>query len=203
MISSRQVQGMLRRRVSEARLLFEARRGHVNVVVGANGTRQPGWLQTEVEFLDLLRPEHFRRAFPKFAPRAILAEHVWEHLSLADGVLAAQHCHDFLVSGGHVRAAVPDGLHPDPRYIEWVRPGGSGPAAHEHRMLYTHRTFREVFERAGFAVTLLEYFDEEGRFQERAWDPSQGMIQRSLRFDHRNLDGKPHFTSIVLDARKA
>jgi predicted SAM-dependent methyltransferase len=201
-VLSRRIRGALHRFVSEERLAWASQRGHVKIVVGANSKYEKDWLPTEVEFLDLLRPEHFQRMFSKFAARAILAEHVWEHLSLADGVRAARNCFEHLMPGGYVRAAVPDGLHPDPEYIDWVKPGGKGPAAHEHRVLYTYRTFADVFERAGFRVRLLEYFDEAGRFQSTDWDPADGMITRSLRFDHRNADGKPHFTSIVLDAQK-
>jgi predicted SAM-dependent methyltransferase len=98
--------------------------------------------------------------------------------------------------------AVPDGLHPNPNLIEAVRVDGSGSAAQEHKVLYTYRTLKEVFEAVGFKVELYEYFDEQGRFHYREWDPQEGTIRRSKRFDRRNKDGVLRYTSIVLDAKK-
>jgi predicted SAM-dependent methyltransferase len=45
---------------------------------------------------------------------AILAEHVWEHLSLNEASIAAKNCFKYLKHGGYVRVAVPDGYHPSP-----------------------------------------------------------------------------------------
>jgi hypothetical protein len=69
-------------------------------------------------------------------PGIIKAEHVWEHLMPEQGATAARICHRFLRPGGYVRVAVPDGLHPDPKYVEWVRPGGSGLGAWDHTVLH-------------------------------------------------------------------
>ena len=55
-----------------------------------------------------------------------MAEHVWEHLSEADARAANRLCFRYLKPGGVLRLAVPDGLHPDPGYIDEVRPGGTG-----------------------------------------------------------------------------
>ena len=133
---------------------------------------------------------------------AVLAEHVWEHLTPTEGEVAAVHCFRFLRPGGYVRAAVPDGLHPSAEYRQWVRPSGVGPGADDHKVLYNYRTFGALFERAGFSVELLEYFDEQGRFHEQPWDPALGMIHRSSRLDDRNRGGTLAYTSLVLDARK-
>jgi|SRR5688572_828015 len=133
---------------------------------------------------------------------AILAEHVWEHLTANDASIAASTCFRYLKRGGYLRIAVPDGLHPDPDYIEQVRVGGSGSGADDHKVLYTHQTLSAVFEKAGFRVQLYEYFDQAGKFHFHDWSPQDGMIRRSRRFDSRNADGNPHYTSIVLDAIK-
>ena len=144
----------------------------------------------------------WQRFTPPDSLSGILAEHVWEHLTPADAEAAARLCFQHLRPGGHLRAAVPDGLHPDPRYIESVRPGGSGAGADDHQVLYRHDSFAAVFRRAGFEVRLYEHFDETGRFQFREWDPRDGMVWRSLRYDQRNRDGNPNYASIVLDAVK-
>jgi len=69
-------------------------------------------------------------------------------------------------------------------------------------MLYTYRTFTDVFEKAGFEVQLLEYLDSDGIFHFSEWGIMKGKINRSKRFDERNRDGKLMYTSIILDAYK-
>jgi predicted SAM-dependent methyltransferase len=187
--------------VEERRLRKHAAQPDLRIVVGASGDTQPGWIATEVEFLDLLDDADWRRYFRASSLRAILAEHVWEHLTPGDAAVAAETCFRYLRSGGYVRAAVPDGLNPDPQYIEWVRVGGVGPGADDHKVLYDHRSFSAVFESAGFRVRLLEFFDGRGAFHHHAWDPEDGLIQRSLEFDPRNRFAR-RYTSLIIDATK-
>ena len=198
----KRLRSLYRRIVYRTSLLKAAQKGPVRVVIGSNGVFQPGWHPTEADFLDLLRPAQWEEIFSRHPVEAVLAEHVWEHLTEAQGLEAARTCFRFLMPGGTLRAAVPDGLHPDPQYHNWTKPGGCGPSADGHKLFYTYHTFCKVFEQAGFAVELLEYFDERGEFHATDWDPSAGRINRSLRFDRRNADGKPHYTSIILDATK-
>ncbi|HUU83732.1 MAG TPA: hypothetical protein VM243_09530 [Phycisphaerae bacterium] len=174
----------------------------LRIVVGASGEAPQGWLVTEQDFLNLLDPTTWQTFFDKPCVDAILAEHVWEHLTLEEGRQAARVCFDYLRPGGYARVAVPDGLHPDPAYRECVRPGGSGAGADDHKVLYTHGLLSEVFESAGFTVSLLEYFDASGTFHYVDWDPDDGLIVRSRRFDERNCDGHNHYTSIIIDAVK-
>jgi len=172
------------------------------IVLSAGGVCQPDWIATEHQFLDLCAPEDWTNLFQPASVAAMLAEHVWEHLSPADAATAARHCLRYLQPGGYLRLAVPDGLHPDPRYIELVRPGGSGAGSADHKVLYTHESLAGVLRQAGFEIRLLEHFDAAGRFYFHEWDPRDGMIWRSLRYDERNRDGQPHYVSIVLDAVK-
>jgi predicted SAM-dependent methyltransferase len=96
------------------------------IVIGASGVYEDGWIATDIDTLNLLKTADWERCFTKSSIDAILAEHVWEHLSREEGFLAAKNCHAYLRDGCYLRVAVPDGLHPDPTYINWVRPGGSG-----------------------------------------------------------------------------
>jgi predicted SAM-dependent methyltransferase len=182
------------------RLRRLARASRRRIVIGASGVTPPGWTQTEVDYLDLLDPADWRENLSPGSLDAILAEHVWEHLTLEEGFVAAGRCFAYVKPGGYVRAAVPDGLSPDTAYLDLVRPGGSGAGADDHKVLYTYRTFAEVFEASGFRVELLEYFDEDGEFHYREWSPEDGMIHRSSRFDERNGNGRLAYTSVVLDA---
>jgi predicted SAM-dependent methyltransferase len=194
----------LRRWAGRRRLKQLHRESSRRIVFGAAGVYPHGWIPTDADFLDLLRPQDWSRCLQEGSLDAILAEHVWEHLHPEHAVAAARQCYRYLRPGGYLRAAVPDGLHPDPTYIETVAPGGSGAGAEDHRVLYTYATFASIFEKSGFTVNLLEHFDEEGRFHSVDWDPAEGMIHRSRRFDEPNGEGRElAYTSIILDASKA
>lgn len=173
-----------------------------SIVVGASGVFEQGWIPTDVHTLNLLKSERWKIFFKENSINAILAEHVWEHLSPSEGKVAARTCYQFLKKGGYARIAVPDGLHNKPEYIEYVKPGGSGAGADDHKILYTYKSIKEAFEQAGFQVRLLEYFDENGRFHFNDWDPAKGMIHRSKRFDERNSNGELNYTSLIIDAVK-
>jgi predicted SAM-dependent methyltransferase len=174
----------------------------LQVVVGSAGVHGEGWLPTDRETLDVLNAEDWERLFPEGSIDAILAEHVWEHLTLEQGIEAAAHCFAYLKPGGFVRVAVPDGFHASAGYVQEVRPGGTGAGAGDHKVLYTYRSLGDVFAKAGFQVTMLEYHDEEGEFHDADWDPGEGMVHRSKRFDPRNRDGQLRYTSIIADALK-
>lgn len=188
-----------RRRYQLKRL---ARVHPIRLVIGASGICDVGWIETDIEYLNLLNPQHWKTYFQKNSIDAILAEHVWEHLTIDEGLTAAQQCFEYLQSGGYLRVAVPDGFHPNKEYINHVKPGGTGPGADEHKVLYNYITFAEIFEKAHFRVRLLEYFDSEGQFYYTDWNPEEGKIRRSRRFDKRNKEGVPKYTSIILDAYK-
>lgn len=86
----------------------------LRIVVGSSGIHDPSWFPTDIETLDLLNRGDWERYFARHSIDAILAEHVWEHLTAEDGVVAARHCFEFLAPGGYLRWAVPDAFHPDP-----------------------------------------------------------------------------------------
>jgi predicted SAM-dependent methyltransferase len=127
---------------------------------------------------------------------------VWEHLTPEAARTGAENCFEFLKPGGRLRIAVPDGFHPDPSYIEWVRPGGTGPGCDDHYHLFHHRSLSEILRNAGFEVQLLEYWDEKGRFHQSDWSREDGPIRRCAKDDPRNADGKLNYTSLIIDAIK-
>ena len=174
----------------------------LKIIVGSAGVNQTGWISTDIHSLNLLSQNDWERIFYKSPIGAILAEHVWEHLTRDEGIIAAKNCHQYLKAGGYIRVAVPDGFHPSPEYISWVKPGGVGAGAQDHKILYNYLSLKEVFEIAGFHVNLLEYFDEKGEFNFNNWNHNDGMIHRSKRFDERNRDGVINYSSIILDAKK-
>jgi predicted SAM-dependent methyltransferase len=174
----------------------------VKLVIGASGSYDKGWIDTDIEYLNLLVSQHWETYFQKNSIDAILAEHVWEHLNLDNGLTAAKRCFEYLKPGGYLRVAVPDGFCPDKKYIDDVKPGGTGAGADDHKVLYNHKTFVELFAKAGFRAELLEYYDMDGKFHCVNWNPENGKIWRSKRFDDRNKDGTLNYTSLILDLHK-
>jgi PPOX class probable F420-dependent enzyme len=177
----------------------------LKIIIGAGEQSYPGWIATQREQLDLLRREDWAASFGARPIDALLCEHVWEHLTEPQGRAAAQICYEFLKPGGYLRCAVPDANFPDPAYQRNVQVGGPGPRDHpaaDHQIVYDYQRFAAIFSSAGFEVDLLEYCDASGRFHYNHWDAEAGLIYRSLRFDHRNQQGKLGFVSLILDARK-
>lgn len=176
------------------------------IIIGAGKATYEDWIATQETELNLLNSKDYYKLFEKEeSVDAFLAEHVFEHLSYEEGVEAGRNLYKFLKHNGYVRVAVPDIHFINEWYHDMCKPGGPGPIDHPaytHKVFYDYKTLIEVFETAGFKVDLLEYCDENGRFHFNYWDPEQGMIGRSLRFDTRNKDGKLGMVSIIIDAYK-
>ena len=167
-------------------------------MIGASSLSDPGWIPTEIEALNILCESDWGRFFTADSIDAILAEHVWEHLTPEEALRGAQICRCYLKPGGYLRIAVPDGNFSDPEFIARVKPGGE----HDHKALYTYRGARELFERAGFEVHLYEYIDDNGGFQFSDWKLEDGTIYRSKRFLRTDCGEALGYMSIVLDAVK-
>lgn len=175
----------------------------VKLIVGHGDLKVPsGWVVSDLPELDVTCPEHWPRFLKGRTLEMVFAEHVWEHLTPAQAQAANKNIFNVLKPGGNLRIAVPDGNHPDQGYIEHVRPGGTGPGAHDHKILYTASTMTAALREAGFHVELLEYWDEKGAFHYKDWDPGMGKVLRSRNFDTRNAGGKLNYTSLIVDARK-
>jgi predicted SAM-dependent methyltransferase len=190
----------LKREVDES----AARGEPIRIILGAGGVRpDPGWLPTNVQFLDLLVEDHWRAVFGEHRLQNIFAEHVWEHLSPAHGKEGAARCYAYLKPGGRLRIAVPDGNHPDPDYIEFVRPGGPGPGAWDHKVLYTYDVMKNMLESVGFKVDLLEYYDADGNFHRAEWDAKEGHVTRCHGWTEKKPGGGiMQYTSLIVDGRK-
>ena len=175
------------------------------IVIGAGRTHFRGWKMTQENTLNVLNREDFAKQFAENSLDAILAEHVWEHMTLEEGIRAAQNCFAFLRPGGYMRAAVPDKNFRNANYQRLVQIGGPGPENHPaytHKIVYDYQTFRGVFEAAGFLVELLEYCDENGKFHYVHWNAEDGYIGRSLYHDTRNSEQKRVMPSSIIDAKK-
>ncbi len=197
------VRKFLNRRIGRQRFRRAlARSGPRRIVIGSAGLFDRGWIPTDEHFLDVTKPATWLLHFPPNSIDAVLAEHVWEHLTPEEASIACRTCFTYLKPGGYARIAVPDGYHPDPVYRQWVRVGGAfvGQRDNDHKVLYTHETLVALFESSGFRVELLEYFDASGNFHRRPWDVAQGKIRRSERFYKRKYNVSD--LSIIIDAFK-
>lgn len=178
----------------------------IKVVIGAGEyNNNPGWLHTQEEELNLIDETTWENKFAHNTLTAILAEHVWEHLTFEEGIQAAKLCYKYLKPSGYIRCAVPDGYFLDVEYQNIVKIGGPGPKDHpaaSHKIVHNYRTLSNMFAEAGFKVTLLEYCDEAGNFHNNAWDAEDGVIFRSKKFDPRNQGDKLCFPSLIIDAFK-
>src|SRR5690242_8838576 len=62
----------------------------IKMIVGAGDVpADPSWIPTNIQFMNLLKDEHWQRAFGNNSLDAIFSEHVWEHLWPDDGKAAA------------------------------------------------------------------------------------------------------------------
>jgi predicted SAM-dependent methyltransferase len=174
----------------------------VKIVIGASDVYEKGWIPTDVYNLNLLRKEDWSRYFDNYPIDLALAEHVWEHLTKEEAEIAAKNVYSFLKVGGNLRVAVPDGYHQSSEYVDKVRVGGTGPGSYDHKVLYNYKTFKKVFEKAGFKTELLEYFDENKKFHQSEYSDNFGIINRSMNNDLRNHKKPLSYTSIILDATK-
>lgn len=178
----------------------------IKVVIGAGEyMNNPGWIHPQEEELNLLNEDMWESRFVKNSITAILAEHVWEHLSYEEGLKAAKMCLSYLKPSGYIRCAVPDGYFLEKSYQKIIQVGGPGPkdhAAASHKIVHNYKTLTKMFEIAGYQVQLLEYCDEEGLFHQNHWDGEDGVIFRSKKYDPRNRGEKLIFPSLIIDALK-
>jgi predicted SAM-dependent methyltransferase len=169
------------------------------VIVGAAHTYYPGWHSTDRDVLDVTRRSDFARFWQPGTRAAFLAEHLWEHLTLCDAKRALGNCFEFLQPGGRLRIAVPDGLHPDPRYRDYVRPGGTGPGAGDHKVIYDYVTLTALLQEAGFKVLPLEYWDEHGQLHCQEWSADHGPIRRTAGHQECHSTLPFRYTSLIVD----
>lgn len=177
----------------------------MKIILGAGQTRYEGWIAMQECDLNLLSVSDWDKHCSPESVDAMLAEHVWEHLTYEEGIEAAGNCYRYLKPGGYIRCAVSDKNFRNQWYQNMVQIGGPGPLDHPaatHKIVYDYETCKRVFESAGFEVSLLEYCDENGDFHFTYWNEADGKIGRSFRFDTRNSMERLGMVSIILDAKK-
>jgi len=171
----------------------------LKVIIGAGSTRYEGWIATDIPALDILKHEHWARLFQPNSVARMLAEHVFEHLTTEQFQDFLRIARIYLASEGRIRIAVPDGYHPNPDYIQHVRPGRPGEGADDHQVLYTCDLIGDLLAMQGYDYQLLEYYDAAGEFHHRSWHAADGFVGRSAGHDSRNAAGQRVYTSLIVD----
>lgn len=188
-------------RVLSLRSQVKKSTGPLQIVIGSAKTNYEHWLATNIESLNVLKVSSFESLLGSKKVNRFLAEHVFEHISYEDAIVGLKNCHQFMVKGGSIRIAVPDGFHPNQDYIDMVKPGGYGWGSDDHKLLYNYQTLSTALEEAGFTVRLLEYYDEKGEFQYNDWQSEDGHVMRSMRYDKR-FHEPLGYSSLIIDGIK-
>ena len=173
----------MRDRKSIKKILEEKKKNNeLKIIIGASGTNQNDWISTERETFDMLKPEKWLSVIDKHSIKYILAEHVFEHLTIEEGKKSIETCLTFLKEGGNLRVAVPDAFHPSKQYIEYSKPGGSGPGASDHKEFYDYKKISKIISPFNdfVEVTFLEYYDESGKLNTQNIDEEKGIIERTI-----------------------
>ena len=131
----------------------------MKVIIGSDNTKKEGWINTQKGDLNLLSLDTFSNMFPEKNIDCFLAEHVWEHLSFEEGIMAAKNCYKYLKPGGYLRITVPDKNFRNEWYQNIVQVGGPGPEDHPaftHKIVYDYKLLERMLSEAGFITNLLE-----------------------------------------------
>ena len=133
---------MTRRRIEQAK----PRR----IILGAGGVRYRNWIETDIDVLDITDPEQWRCVFGDLRADTLLAEHVFEHVKCEAHQRALELCFAYLVPGGRLRIAVPDGYRTDEHYLEQNAAPADG-----HTVFFNCDTLGTLLADVGFEVTRL------------------------------------------------
>lgn len=176
----------------------------MKIIVGAAETHQKGWLATNEQWLDITKEEDWYRYF-KDEKRIshIVAEHVFEHLTLEEAKAALVNMSKRLTHDGRIRIAVPDGYNPDKVYIEHVDIGGVGDDASDHKQLLNIDIIRKIMLDCELTPNHIEGYTRDGQLVQQIWLAQDGFIQRSRQ---NKLVKKWQFpdaaTSLIVDGMK-
>lgn len=172
------------------------------LIIGAGPTKYPGWFSTDISTLDITKESDFEKYFAKRKINKVLAEHVFEHLTLEEIQKVLTNFYKYSNRSVNIRIAVPDGFHSDRKYIESVKPGGTGVGANDHKNLFNYKSLSEIFANHGFKPDLKEYWDENHNFYTKYSNDNYGYVKRCMLNDSRNINGKPNYTSLIIDFTK-
>src|SRR5574338_438210 len=175
----------------------------IKIVVGAGPTKYNGWFSTDIVTLDVTKESDFRKYFSKKKINKVLAEHVLEHLSDQELEKMIINFYKYSDEKVNIRISVPDGFHNNQKYLDSVKPGGTGDGADDHKNLFNVKSLSVLFEKYGFIANPVEFWDEGRNFHGGYKNDEFGYVKRSFDNDKRNSDGQPNYTSLIIDFKKS
>ena len=153
----------------------------INIILGAALTKQEGWFSTNEEWLNIVRKSHWERLFNIKKPRVkkVLAEHVFEHLTLDEMRNALSLIYKNMVNGGSLRIAVPDGNNPNEEYRDHCGIKGIGADASDHKQFITFELLSYEVEKIGFKCQLKEGYLKNKKLISTPLNRNLGEVIRS------------------------
>jgi predicted SAM-dependent methyltransferase len=186
--------------------LYLKKYNKIQLNIGASVTRYKGWFPTDIGitdfYFDVTDEKCYQKITEEIKISKVLAEHVFEHLTTEQIEKALPFLYQYSTKDVNIRIAVPDGFHIDKNYIEQVKINGKGKGADDHKQLFTYQSLSTLFEKAGFKSYPIEYWDENGVFHQGYQNDENGYVKRSMLNDERNANGKPNYTSLIIDFKK-
>lgn len=185
------------RRKLRHQILELSKSNELKLNIGSGGTVYDSWLNLDLPFFDLTREDLWEFFFSDAPINNILMEHVLEHLTDDEVKTSLELAKKYLHKNALIRIAVPDKNHPNPAYIEHVRPGGSGVGADDHKSFWNYSNFTALLDSLNFKYTLKEYYDENGNLNLGDLNPESGVIGRTAKIKREGpLEG---YSSLIVD----
>lgn len=154
---------------------------NVNLILGAALTKQKGWFSTNEEWFNIVKQSHWERLFNSRKKRVkrVLAEHVFEHLTLDEMRNALNLIYKNMVYGGSLRIAVPDGNNPNEEYRNHCGINGIGADASDHKQFITYELLSNEVEKIGFKCHLKEGYLKNKKLISTPINRNLGAVIRS------------------------
>ena len=182
-------------------------KGSINIILGAALTNQKGWFSTNEDWLDISNEEHWNKLFKsKKRVKRVLAEHVFEHLTIDEMRNSLRLIFANMVNGGSLRIAVPDGNNPNPEYRKYCGVDGIGADASDHKQFLTYELLSKEVERTGFHHNLIEGYLENKELVLKKFNNNLGRVIRTR--SNKNIRPKDGWdfpdanSSLILDCIK-
>ena len=182
-------------------------RDSVNLILGAALTNQKGWFSTNEGWLDICKENHWKRLFnSKKRVKRVLAEHVFEHLTISEMRNSLKLIFENMVNGGSLRIAVPDGNNPNSEYRKYCGINGIGADASDHKQFLTYEFLSREVEKIGFQCTLIEGYLANKELVSKKVSDNMGRVIRSrsnsVNINKNGWDFYDSNTSLIIDCFK-
>lgn len=188
------------RRKMKAAIKRAQKTGALKLNIGSGTVEIPGWINLDLPFFDLRNDKLWRSFFNGLQFDRIVMEHVLEHLTQQEVETALSLARKHMGPQSVIRIAVPDKNHPNPKYIEYVKPGGTGAGSHDHKSFWNLNDFEQLCVRLDLQVFPLEHYDSSGQLKMTELDEANGPIFRTARRANKNHPIED-YSSLIVDIR--